>query len=236
MPTEPAFRFVLLRHGQSEWNLENRFTGWTDVALTEKGRSEARLAAQILKGRGLHFDLAFTSALKRAVQTLEILCEEMNHRDLPILRLWQLNERHYGSLQGLNKAETAQRLGLPLVMRWRRSYSARPPMLEWDDHRHPRFDPLYRGVPVNALPAGESLQDTEKRLLPGWEQRIRPAIQAGLRVLVVAHGNSLRALVRFLEQIPPAEVPALDIPTGVPLVFGSDWECRSFTRLEISDL
>jgi len=226
--------FVLLRHGQSIWNLENRFTGWTDIELTAKGRQEALLAARLLQNAGFHFDVAFTSRLKRAVETLEILQTELRQEALPVQRLWQLNERHYGSLQGLNKAETAQKLGLPLVMNWRRSYRGRPPALEPNDPRHPRFDPIYADLPDELLPGAESLEDTENRLLPCWEKNILPAIQSGLRVLIVAHGNSLRALARYLEQIPPDDVPKLDIPTGHPLVYLTDGDGDRLRRYDLS--
>ncbi len=226
--------FVLLRHGQSIWNLENRFTGWTDIDLTEKGRQEAVLAAQLLNDAGFRFDIAFTSRLKRAVETLQILQTELRQEVLPVQRLWQLNERHYGSLQGLNKAETARELGVSLVMSWRRSFRGRPPALQPDDLRHPCFDPLYADLPRELLPSAESLEDTEKRLLPCWEQTILPAIQSGQRVLIVAHGNSLRALVRYLDQIHPDNMPELDIPTGRPLVYLSDGDVNGLRRYDLS--
>jgi 2,3-bisphosphoglycerate-dependent phosphoglycerate mutase len=212
-------RFVLLRHGQSQWNLENRFTGWTDVPLTEKGRREAHEAARSLSKAGFAFDTAFTSVLRRAADTLEIVLRELDQPELPTQHAWQLNERHYGCLQGLDKSETAERLGGPLVTYWRRSYSGKPPALELDDQRHPRFDHLYSEMDPNALPGGESLQETEERLLPFWRSDILPAILSGKKVLVVAHGNSLRALVRYLEDIPFDQVPELIIPTGVPLFY-----------------
>jgi 2,3-bisphosphoglycerate-dependent phosphoglycerate mutase len=215
-------RFVLLRHGQSQWNLENRFSGWTDVPLTDKGRMEARQAARLLLDAGLSFDIAYTSLLQRAHETLQIVLAEMGLETLPVERRWELNERHYGALQGLNKAETALQLGEPLVMSWRRSYAVRPPALELDDPRHPRFDPLYAALAVEKLPATESLQDTEARLLPCWQQVILPAILSGQRLLLVAHSNSLRALVRYLDHIPEQEVPNLNIPTGLPLVYEID--------------
>jgi 2,3-bisphosphoglycerate-dependent phosphoglycerate mutase len=211
-------RFVLLRHGQSQWNLENRFTGWTNIPLTGQGRQEACQAGRLLHETGLSFDIAFTSVLQRAEETLQIVLSEMGLQAIPTVRLWQLNERHYGALQGLNKAETALQLGTALVM----SYAVRPPVLELDDPRHPRFDPLYRALSADELPATESLEDTEKRLLPCWQQVILPAILSGQRLLLVAHGNSLRALVRYLDQIPVQEVPSLNIPTGVPLVYETD--------------
>ena len=233
MLTQPH-PFVLLRHGQSIWNLENRFTGWTDIDLTDQGRQEAVRAARLLDDAGFRFDIAFTSRLKRAVETLKILQRELHQETLPVQQLWQLNERHYGSLQGLNKAETAKELGLPLVMNWRRSYHGRPPALEPNDLRHPRFDPLYADLPGELLPSAESLEDTEKRLLPSWKQIIQPAIQSGLRVLIVAHGNSLRALVRYLDQIPPKDVPELDIPTGHPLVYTKAENPNRFQRYDLT--
>lgn len=213
---------ILLRHGQSTWNLENRFTGWTDVPLTEKGREEARQAAARMKQAGLTFDCAYTSVLKRAVHTLWIVLEEMELEWLPVVKAWQLNERHYGALQGLNKAETAERLGKELVMGWRRSLRDVPPPLELDDPRHPRFDRRYALLPAEVLPASESLQDTMDRLLPWWQATVEPALRAGQRILVVAHGNSLRALVVHLDRVPEADVPALNIPTGIPLVYEFD--------------
>jgi len=223
----PTSRIVLLRHGQSQWNLENRFTGWTDVPLTDQGRQEARQAAHLLLQAGLSFDIAYTSVLQRAEETLQIVLAEMGEQGhpperIPVVRLWQLNERHYGALQGLNKAETALRLGETLVMSWRRSYAARPPALELADPRHPRFDPLYASLSADELPATESLQDTEARLLPCWQRLILPTILSGKRLLLVAHSNSLRALVRYLDQIPEQDVPALNIPTGMPLVYEID--------------
>ena len=223
-------RLILLRHGQSQWNLENRFTGWTDVPLTGQGRLEARQAARLLQEAGLSFDIAFTSVLQRAIETLQIVLSEMSLESIPVVRMWELNERHYGALQGLNKAETALRYGEPLVMSWRRSYGARPPSLSLDDPRHPRFDPLYAGLATDQLPAAESLEDTEKRLLPCWQQAILPTALSGKRPLVVAHSNSLRALVRYLEQIPIEDVPGLNIPTGLPLVYEIDASGRLFRR------
>jgi len=218
----PAYQFILLRHGQSVWNLHNRFTGWTDVALTDKGRQEAYAAAQAFRSTGITFDLAFTSVLQRARESLQIVMDTSGCPSIPVVLSWRLNERHYGSLQGLNKEEAAQRLGQTLVMGWRRSYAERPPALHFNDPRHPRFDPLYTHLSVDILPAAESLQDTEQRMLPFWHHSIVPAIQSGLRVLVVAHGNSLRALVRYLDQIPPQQVPDLNIPTGIPLIYKTD--------------
>lgn len=222
-------RFVLLRHGQSQWNLENRFTGWTDVPLTDQGRMEARQAARLLLDAGLSFTITYTSFLQRAQETLQIVLAEMGLAEnglgsIPVVRLWQLNERHYGALQGLNKAETARQLGESLVMSWERSYAVRPPALDSDDPRHPRFDPLYAGLAPEELPAAESLKDTEERLLPCWKKVILPAVRDGRLPLVVAHSNSLRALVRCLDQIPEQDVPALEIPTALPLVYEADFD------------
>ena len=224
---------MLLRHGQSQWNLENRFTGWTDVPLTGQGRQEARQAARLLLEAGLSFDSAYTSLLQRANETLQIVLAELSLESIPVVRLWQLNERHYGALQGLNKAETARQLGEPLVMSWRRSYALRPPALELDDPRHPRFDPLYAGLSAEELPATESLQDTEGRLLPCWQRVILPAILSGQRILLVAHSNSLRALVRCLDHIPEQQVPALNIPTGIPLVYEMDLSGQPVRRYSL---
>jgi 2,3-bisphosphoglycerate-dependent phosphoglycerate mutase len=228
-----SYLLVLLRHGESIWNRENRFTGWTDVDLTDQGREEAIQAARRLIQAGFSFDLAFTSVLSRAIDTLQIVLHEMGLEGIPTMRCWELNERHYGSLQGLNKAETAQRLGENLVMSWRRSYYARPPALEWDDHRHPRFDRRYAALPAINLPSTEALADTEQRLLPCWKTAILPAVQAGRQVLIVAHGNSLRALVRYLEQVSEAETPGIHIPTGRPWVYRLNVDFRPIQRYDI---
>lgn len=228
-----AYTLVLLRHGESQWNQENRFTGWTDVELTEKGRSEALEAAHRLTEAGFRFDLVFTSVLSRAIETLEIVLKAMRLEGIATLQRWELNERHYGALQGLNKAETARRLGEKRVMAWRRSYAARPPALEWDDRRHPRFDPRYAGLNAAELPRTESLADTEQRLLPCWRAQIAPALRAGRQVLIVAHGNSLRALVRYLDDVPEEQVPAINIPTGIPLVYELDVDLRPIRRYDL---
>lgn len=233
MVCEPTYHLVLLRHGQSQWNLENRFTGWTDVGLTDQGRQEVRQAAVWLKQTGVSFDFACTSILSRASESLTILLEEMGIPSAPFELTWRLNERHYGCLQELNKADTANRLGGSLVGFWRRSYTGRPPALEFDDHRHPRFDPLYAGMPLGWLPVAESLQETERRVLQYWATTILPLLQDGLKVLVLAHGNSLRALARYLSQIPPALVPALDIPTAIPLIYRADPGFTRFQRLDL---
>jgi 2,3-bisphosphoglycerate-dependent phosphoglycerate mutase len=230
---ELFYRFVILRHGQSQWNLENRFTGWTEIPLTDQGRQEARQAGKSLNKAGFEFDVAYTSVLDRAIETLTIVQEQLRLNSIPISYSWRLNERHYGCLQGLSKPDTARRLGTLLVMSWRRSYSARPPSLELDDRRHPRFEARYNALPRSELPGTESLEDTEKRLLPLWEQEIRSAILEGKRVLIVAHGNSLRALVRYLERITPADVPNLNIPTGVPILYMTNPDMTLFNRQDL---
>jgi 2,3-bisphosphoglycerate-dependent phosphoglycerate mutase len=228
-----TYTLVLIRHGQSTWNLENRFTGWTDVGLTELGRQEALAGGKALRENGYQFDIAYTSVLKRAIKTLWIVLEELEQEWLPVHRAWQLNERHYGALQGLNKAETAERLGKRLVIGWRRAYLARPPALEWDDHRHPRFDSLYAGLPAAQLPRSESLHDTVQRMLPYWQTEIVSAIRSGQRTLIVAHGNSLRSLLKYLENTPEAEVPAINIPTGVPRIYELDVDLRPVNRYDL---
>jgi 2,3-bisphosphoglycerate-dependent phosphoglycerate mutase len=214
MPT-----LVLLRHGESTWNKENRFTGWTDVDLTEKGREEAVTAGQLIKAEGLIFDVAYTSLLKRAIRTCWITLDELDLLWLPVYRSWRLNERHYGALQGLNKAETAAKHGDEQVKIWRRSYDVPPPALTPDDPRHPGHDPRYAFMPPADLPLTESLKDTVARFLPYWDDTIAPAIHDGKRVLIVAHGNSLRALVKYLDHISDTDILELNIPTGVPLVY-----------------
>jgi len=212
-------KLVLLRHGESQWNLENRFTGWTDVDLSEKGIKEATSSGEILKESGFEFDLAYSSLLLRANRTMDICLEEMGISDLPLKYNWRLNERHYGTLQGLNKGETAQKYGDNQVLTWRRSYNTPPPPLGINDERHPRFDNSYDDLNENQLPASESLKDTVDRFLPYWHETIAPTIQSGKKVLIVAHGNSLRALVKYLDDISEEEIIGLNIPTGVPLVY-----------------
>jgi 2,3-bisphosphoglycerate-dependent phosphoglycerate mutase len=213
---------VLLRHGESDWNRENRFTGWTDVGLSEAGQAEARKAGELLKARGYVFDVAYTSVLKRAIDTLTIVLEVMGQTSIPVIKNWRLNERHYGALQGLNKAETAAEYGDEQVLIWRRSYDIPPPALEDDDPRHPRFDRNYAGLDPSLLPACESLKDTLERVLPYWHETLAPAVQAGTRIIVSAHGNSLRALVKHLDNVSDEEIPKLNIPTGVPLIYEFD--------------
>jgi 2,3-bisphosphoglycerate-dependent phosphoglycerate mutase len=215
-------RLVLLRHGQSDWNLKNLFTGWTDVDLSELGIEEARAAGRTLSEAGLTFDIAFTSVLTRAIRTLWLALDEMRLMWIPVERHWRLNERHYGALQGLNKAETAAKHGAEQVKIWRRSYDIPPPPLAADDPRHPRHDPRYAGLAPSALPATESLKLTLARVLPYWEDRIVPELRAGRNVLVAAHGNSLRALVKLLESVSDDEIVGLNIPTGIPRLYELD--------------
>jgi 2,3-bisphosphoglycerate-dependent phosphoglycerate mutase len=216
------YQFVLLRHGESTWNHENRFTGWTDVGLTERGIAEARQAGLLLHQHGLQFDLAYTSVLKRAIQTLWYVLEALDRMWIPVVRDWRLNERHYGALQGLNKEAAAEALGREQVHNWRRSYRERPPALAADDHRHPAFDPRYTQLPPQRLPASESLADTHDRVQACWNERLLPALLDGRKLLIVAHGNSLRALVKQLDQITDEAIPGLYIPTGIPLYYGLD--------------
>ena len=213
------YKLVLLRHGQSTWNLENRFTGWTDVGLSEQGYTEAHSAGQLLKEGGDTFDIAYTSVLRRAIQTLWIVLEELGLEWIPVVNAWQLNERHYGALQGLNKAEMAQKFGDAQVKIWRRSYDVPPPALDLNDERHPRFDPRYASLTPEQLPATESLKITLERVLPYWHSTLAPLIKTGKRVLIAAHGNSMRAMVKYLDDVSDAEIPELNIPTGVPLVY-----------------
>lgn len=214
-----AHKLVLIRHGQSAWNLENRFTGWTDVGLAPAGRDEARAAGQLLRAEGYGFDVAFTSVLKRAIHTLNIVLDELGLDFIPVHKAWQLNERHYGALQGLNKAELVKQYGEAQVKIWRRSYDTPPPPLSHSDPQHPQHDPRYAGLAAAELPDSESLKNTVDRLLPYWHSKLAPAIRAGKRVLVVAHGNSLRALIKYLDQISDADIVEMNIPTGIPLVY-----------------
>lgn len=215
-------KLVMVRHGQSVWNLENLFTGWTDVDLTPQGLEEARQAGRLLKAEGFEFDLAFTSVLKRAIRTLWVVLDEMDLMWIPVERSWRLNERHYGALQGLDKAETVRRHGAEQVKIWRRSYDIPPPPLDPDDPRHPRFDRRYRGLDPAELPATESLKDTLGRVLPLWRERIAPELLSGRQVLIVAHGNSLRALVKMLDGMSDQDIVEFNIPTGVPIVYELD--------------
>lgn len=229
------YKVVLLRHGESQWNLENRFTGWTDVDLTPKGEEEARTAGVLLKQEGFEFDIAFTSVLTRAVRTLWITLTEMEMVWIPIINSWRLNERHYGALQGLNKAETAQKYGDEQVLIWRRSYDTQPPALTTDDARYPGSDRRYADLSDEELPLTECLKDTVARFLPYWHETIAPAIKAGKRVLIAAHGNSLRALVKYLDNISEAEIVGLNIPTGVPLVYELDEDLKPIRSYYLGD-
>lgn len=215
-------KLVLLRHGESTWNKENRFTGWTDVALSEKGVQEAKTAGLVLKQNGFAFDVAYTSLLKRAIKTLWIVLEDMEQMWIPVNLSWRLNERHYGALQGLNKSDTAAKFGEQQVLLWRRSYDVRPPALDKSDSRYPGNDPRYRGLPEKYLPLTECLKDTVTRFLPYWKETIAPAVKSGQNVIIVAHGNSLRALVKYLDRISDEQIVELNIPTGIPLVYELD--------------
>ncbi len=226
---------VLLRHGESVWNKENLFTGWTDVDLSEQGRQEAEAAGKLLGEEGFVFDIAFTSVLKRAIRTLWLVLDRMDLMWIPVQRDWRLNERHYGALQGLNKAETAEKYGEAQVKTWRRSYDVRPPALEDDDPRHPRLDRRYSGVAAGLLPAAECLKDTVGRFLPAWRDRIAPEIRDGRRVLITAHGNSLRALVKYLDGVSDADIVELNIPTGIPLVYELDDELKPIRHYYLGD-
>jgi 2,3-bisphosphoglycerate-dependent phosphoglycerate mutase len=228
-------KVVLLRHGESVWNKENLFTGWTDVDLSEKGIDEAKDAGRVLKKEGYVFDVAYTSLLKRAIRTLWITLDEMDLMWIPVIRDWRLNERHYGALQGLNKAETAAKYGEPQVKIWRRSYDVPPPALEEGDTRFPGHDPRYRSLSKAQLPLTECLKDTVARFLPAWHEAIAPAVASGQRVLITAHGNSLRALVKYLDDIPESQIVELNIPTGMPLVYELDANLKPITRYYLGD-
>jgi 2,3-bisphosphoglycerate-dependent phosphoglycerate mutase len=228
-------KLVLVRHGESTWNKENRFTGWTDVDLSEKGCQEAHEGAQALKAGGYTFDLAYTSVLKRAIRTLWIIQDDMDLMWIPVFPSWRLNERHYGALQGLNKAETAEKFGEEQVKIWRRSYDIRPPALTPDDPRFPGHDPRYTDLSEAELPLTECLKDTVARFLPYWHQRIAPDVKAGKRVLIAAHGNSLRALVKYLDDISDQAIVELNIPTGMPLVYELDENLKPLNRYYLGD-
>ena len=228
-------KIVLLRHGESVWNKENRFTGWTDVDLTQKGVEEAGQAGELMRDAGLVFDLAHTSVLRRAIKTLWLALERMDLMWIPVLHSWRLNERHYGALQGLNKAETAAKFGEEQVLAWRRSYDTPPPALGADDSRYPGSDPRYRGLTPNQVPFTECLKDTVTRVLPYWNQTIAPDIRAGKRVLIAAHGNSLRALVKYLDKVSDQDIVGLNIPTGVPLVYELDDTLKPLRHYYLGD-
>jgi 2,3-bisphosphoglycerate-dependent phosphoglycerate mutase len=229
------YKLVLVRHGQSTWNLENRFTGWTDVGLTEQGVAEAHEAGRLLREGGYMFDVAYTSVLKRAIKTLWIVLEEMGLEWIPVYNAWQLNERHYGALQGLNKAEMATKFGEEQVHVWRRSYDVPPPALGPTDERHPKFDPRYAGLKPEQVPATESLKITLERVLPYWHSTLAPVIKSGQRVLVAAHGNSLRAMVKYLDNISDEEIPGLNIPTGIPLVYELNEDLKPIRHYYLGD-
>jgi 2,3-bisphosphoglycerate-dependent phosphoglycerate mutase len=228
-------KLVLLRHGESDWNKENRFTGWTDVDLSVKGREEAREAGVVLRAEGYTFDQAYTSVLKRAIRTLWFVLDEMDLMWIPVERCWRLNERHYGALQGLNKAETAAKFGEEQVKIWRRSYAISPPPLEASDERYPGRDPRYRSLSPQELPLTECLKDTVGRFLPYWHGTIAPAIRQGRKVLIAAHGNSLRALVKYLDEISEQDIVELNIPTGMPLVYELDENLKPRNRYYLGD-
>lgn len=229
------YTLVLVRHGQSVWNLENRFTGWTDVDLTELGKAEAAEAGKLLKDGGYDFDIAYTSVLKRAIKTLNIIQDEMNLDWIPVVRAWQLNERHYGALQGLNKADTARKFGEEQVKIWRRSYDVTPPALELTDERHPKFDRRYAALTPEQLPATESLKITLERVLPYWDAALAPQIKSGKRVLVVAHGNSIRALIKYLDNVSESDILELNIPTGLPLIYELDGDLKPIKHYYLGD-
>jgi 2,3-bisphosphoglycerate-dependent phosphoglycerate mutase len=229
------YKLVLLRHGESTWNKENRFTGWTDVDLSEKGLEEAKDAGLILKAEGYVFDIAFTSVLKRAIRTLWIVMDEMDLMWIPVLRDWRLNERHYGALQGLNKSEMAEKFGEEQVQIWRRSYDIRPPALEESDSRNPANDPRYGELRQEEIPLSECLKDTVSRFLPCWHEVIAPAVRSGKKVIIAAHGNSLRALVKYLDGIPDDVIPGLNIPTGMPLVYELDEALKPLRNYYLGD-
>ena len=229
------YKVVLLRHGESAWNKENRFTGWTDVDLSEKGLEEAREAGTVLKAEGYTFDLAYTSVLKRAIRTLWLTLDGMDLMWIPVVRDWRLNERHYGALQGLNKAETAAKFGEDQVKIWRRSYDIPPPALEKSDPRYPGSDPRYKGLSEKELPLTECLKDTVIRFLPCWHNSIAPEIRAGKNVLIAAHGNSLRALVKYLDNVSDDAIVGLNIPTGMPLVYELDGELKPIRSYYLGD-
>ena len=224
--TSATHKLVLVRHGQSTWNQENRFTGWTDVGLTAQGRDEAHAAGRLLREGGFTFDVAFTSVLRRAIHTLNIVLDELSLDWLPVTKAWQLNERHYGALQGLNKNEMAQQYGEAQVKIWRRSYDTPPPALGLDDERHPRFDRRYGSLTAQQQPATEALKDTVARMVPYWEGTLAPTIRSGKRVLIAAHGNSLRALIKYLDHISDSDIVELNIPTGIPLLYELDADLR----------
>ncbi|MFO1321258.1 MAG: 2,3-diphosphoglycerate-dependent phosphoglycerate mutase [Burkholderiales bacterium] len=230
-----TYKIVLLRHGESTWNQENRFTGWTDVDLSDRGREEARDAGKLLKSLGYEFDVAHVSVLKRAIRTLWLALDEMDRMWLPVQHSWRLNERHYGSLQGLNKAEMAAQFGDAQVLVWRRSYDTPPPALEAADPRSPVGDPRYAGLPRTDLPLTECLKDTVARVMPYWQEVVAPQVSAGRRVLIAAHGNSIRALVKYLDDVSDADIVGLNIPTAIPLVYELDDDLKPVKHYYLGD-
>ncbi len=229
------YKVVLLRHGESTWNRENRFTGWTDVDLSEKGVEEGKKAGRVMKSNGLTFDIAYTSVLKRAIKTLNYALEEMDLLWIPVIKSWRLNERHYGSLQGLNKAETAAQHGDAQVKVWRRSYDVPPPSLEVSDPRHPANSPMYNTLETKDIPSTECLKDTVARFVPYWENTIVPEIKKGKKIIIAAHGNSLRALVKYLDKISDKDILEINIPTGMPLVYELDENLNPIQNYYLGD-
>ena len=229
------YRLVLVRHGESTWNKENRFTGWTDVDLSDKGKEEARSAGKVLKEKGFVFDVAYTSVLKRAIRTLWFTLDELDLMWIPVYNTWRLNERHYGALQGLNKSEMAEKYGEAQVKIWRRSYDTQPPALDKTDERFPGFDPRYKNLKPEEIPATECLKDTVARFLPYWHETVAPAIKSGKRIIIAAHGNSLRALVKYLDNVSEADITELNIPTGLPLVYELDENLKPLKSYYLGD-
>ncbi len=230
-----TYKVIFLRHGQSQWNLENRFTGWTDVPLSDKGVEEARAAGKLLKEEGFSFDAAYTSTLKRAIKTLWLVLEEMDQMWIPVTKDWRLNERHYGALQGYNKAEMAEKVGEAQVKVWRRSYDVPPPALTADDPRYPGSDPRYKNLSAAELPLTECLKDTVARVLPYWNDVICPQIRAGKSLIIAAHGNSLRALIKYLDNVSDEEIIGLNIPTGIPLLYELGDDLRPVSHRYLGD-
>jgi 2,3-bisphosphoglycerate-dependent phosphoglycerate mutase len=229
------YKIVLIRHGESVWNKENRFTGWKDVDLSEKGLEEAKKAAELLRENGFTFDIAFCSVLKRAIRTLWTIMDQLDLMWIPVVNHWRLNERHYGNLQGLNKSETTAKYGEDQVFKWRRSFDYPPPFMEADDDRSPAFDPKYNNIDKRLLPVGESLKLTIDRVLPFWADQIAPAVLSGKKVLIAAHGNSLRALVKFLDNMSEEEIPLFNFPTGIPLVYELDKDLKAQKKYFLGD-
>jgi len=228
-------KLILLRHGESKWNLANKFTGWTDVGLTTKGEQEAKDSGLLLLKENIEIDMVYTSVLKRAINTMNICIKQMNKNNIETIYNWRLNERHYGALQGLNKSETAQKYGDKQVLTWRRSYDIRPPQLDWDDDRHPRFDEKYNTLSKKELPSSECLKDTVSRSLPYWKKTISPQVKSGKHIMIVAHGNSLRALVKHLDKVSDEDIVGLNIPTGIPLVYELDQDLIPIKHYYLGD-